>query len=162
MPFIETAPTILIVTDLQMFRNCQVPGSYLANRYGGKAILALSYLLWAPVSALTAIPSESAEYVVPGVIACRMVIGMAQGVMLPAANLVLTHWVPSALRGRDFAFAAAGRFLGAAVAMVAVPIIGMRQRLRDWMEYSVAGYLCCLDRQSDMPFEQEPTGGSKL
>ena len=141
MSFIETAPIVFIVTDLQIFRNGQVPGSYLANRYGGNAILALSYLLWAPLSALTAIPLESADYVVPGAIACRMVIGMAQGIMLPAGNLVLTHWVPSALRGRDFAFAAAGRFLGAAVAMAAVPIIGRRQRGRNWREYSVAVFL---------------------
>ena len=60
---------------------------------------------------------------------------MAQGIMIPAGNLVLTHWVPSALRGRYFAFAASGRFLGAAVAMVAVPTIGTKQRERDWLRY---------------------------
>ena len=85
-----------------------------------------------------------------------MVIGMAQGIMLPAANVVLTHWVPSALRGRDFAFAASGQFLGAALAMAAMPIIGMRQRGRDRREYSFAVFL------SYVIVNQAPLSGRNL
>ncbi|CAN0536861.1 unnamed protein product, partial [Scytosiphon promiscuus] len=104
----------------------QVPGGYLANRFGGKTTLALSFLLWTPASALMALPSGSSDHVVAGVVACRLVIGMAQGILLPAAQSVLGHWVPPAHRGRYFAFAMSGMFAGAALAMVTVPTVGKR------------------------------------
>ena len=71
-----------------------------------------------------ALPSENSDFVVAGVAACRLVIGMAQGMLLPAAQSVLSHWVPPAHRGRYFALAMSGMFAGAALAMVTVPIVG--------------------------------------
>lgn len=59
-----------------------------------------------------------------GVVACRLAIGMAQGMFLPAAHSVLGHWIPTAHRGRHFAFAMSGMYGGAATAMVTVPIVG--------------------------------------
>ena len=73
-----------------------------------------------------ALPSENSDFVVAGVAACRLVIGMAQGMLLPAAQSVLSHWVPPAHRGRYFALAMSGMFAGAALAMVTVPIVGKR------------------------------------
>ena len=96
------------------------------RKYGGKATLALSFLLWTPASVLMALPLKSANNAVIGFIACRLVIGMAQGMLVPAAQSVLGHWVPSAHRGRYFALAMAGKFAGAATAMVTVPVAGKR------------------------------------
>lgn len=87
-------------------------------------ILALSYALWAPISALTALPSGESDHYIASVFACRLMIGMAQGILLPSLDLVLAHWVPSSRRGRFFGFAVSGKFIGSAVAMATVPIIG--------------------------------------
>lgn len=75
-----------------------------------------------------ALPSGSSDHVVAGVVACRLVIGMAQGILLPAAQSVLGHWVPPAHRGHYFAFAMSGMFAGAALAMVTVPTVGKSVR----------------------------------
>ncbi|CAN0117459.1 unnamed protein product, partial [Laminaria digitata] len=102
----------------------QVLGGYLASRYGGMVILPLSYALWTPVSAFTAHPPTTSHRYVPSVFVCRLVVGMAQGILLPSSDLVQAHWVPSSQRGRFFAFAVSGKFLGAAAAMATVPIVG--------------------------------------
>ena len=96
----------------------------MAKRFGGKAVLALSFLLWAPTSALMAIVSNAPDGVVAGVVTCRLAIGMAQGVFIPAAQSMLGHWIPPALRGRHFAFAMSGMYAGTAAAMVTVPTLG--------------------------------------
>ncbi|CAM9181148.1 unnamed protein product [Ascophyllum nodosum] len=105
------------------FALTQVPGGYMAKRFGGKAVLALSFLLWAPTSALMAIVSNAPDGVVAGVVTCRLAIGMAQGVFIPAAQSMLGHWIPPALRGRHFAFAMSGMYAGTAAAMVTVPTL---------------------------------------
>lgn len=102
----------------------QIPGGYLSKRVGGKAVLAASFFLWVPASAFTALPSRNPDHVVSGVTACRLAVGGAQGMFLPAVQSVLSHWIPPAHRGRHFAFAMSGMFAGAATAMVTVPVIG--------------------------------------
>lgn len=102
----------------------QIPGGYLAKRYGGKIILAISFLLGGPFSALTALPAGNSKYVVSGVVLCRLAVGIAQGLFLPAAQSVLAHWIPAADRGPQFAIAMSGMFAGPAAAMVTVPILG--------------------------------------
>lgn len=101
----------------------KVPGGYLTKRYGGKNTLGLSFLLWTPLSAVLAASTRSG-YAVAVVVSCRLGIGLAQGVFLPAAHSVLGHWTPPARRGRHFALAFSGFFAGAAVAMITVPRTG--------------------------------------
>lgn len=101
----------------------QIPGGYLIKRFGGKNTLALSFLLWSPLSAALA-ASTRAGYSVSVVLACRLGIGLAQGIFLPAAHSVLGHWTPQRYQGRQFAFAMSGMFAGAALAMVTVPTVG--------------------------------------
>lgn len=122
----------------------KVPGGYLTKRYGGKAILGLSFLLWAPLSGVLAATTRSG-YAVGIVVACRLGIGLAQGILLPAAQSVLGHWTPAKDRGRHFAFAMSGMFAGAAIAMVTVPSVGAWQEeagrgggLRSWVVVIVA------------------------
>lgn len=102
----------------------------MTRRYGGKATLALSFLLWSPASMLMVFPSGSSDHALSGFIACRLVIGMAQGMLVPASQSVLGHWVPPESRGRYFALAMAGKFAGATIAMVTVPIVGKERRGR--------------------------------
>ncbi|CAM9715612.1 unnamed protein product [Ectocarpus fasciculatus] len=110
------------------FTVSQVPGGYLTKRCGGKATLGLSFLLWSPLSAALAASIRSG-YAAPVVVGCRLGIGLAQGMSLPAAQSVLGHWIPARCRGRHFAFAMSGMFAGAAIAMVTVPSIGATSRL---------------------------------
>lgn len=102
----------------------QIPGGFLAKKYGGKIVLAATFLLWIPASALTALPASSIESVVPGVASCRVAVGLAQGMLLPAVHTVLAHWIPPQHRGHHFAFAVSGMYAGAAAAMVFASAFG--------------------------------------
>lgn len=102
----------------------QIPGAYLAKRYGGKMLLVISFLLGGGLSGLTALPAANPKYVISGVVMCRLAVGMAQGVFFPAAQSVLAHWIPPADRGLHFAIAISGMFAGVATAMMTVPILG--------------------------------------
>lgn len=95
----------------------------MAKRYGGKNTLGLSFLLWTPLSAVLAASTRSG-YAVAVVITCRLGIGLAQGIFLPAAHSVLGHWTPPNFRGQHFALAFSGFFAGAAIAMTTVPRTG--------------------------------------
>lgn len=119
-----TLTTPLCICRVARRNHLQVLGGYLASRYGGDLVLAVSYALWTPLSALTSILSSSSDSYIFSMLVCRLAIGMAQGMIAPSSDLVLGCWVPSSQRGRYFSFAGSGRYFGSAVAMATVPIIG--------------------------------------
>ncbi|CAM9181321.1 unnamed protein product, partial [Pylaiella littoralis] len=118
----ETAKGLALSSYFTGFTASQIPGGYLIKRFGGKNTLALSFLLWSPLSAVLA-ASTGVGYSTAVVLSCRLGIGLAQGIFLPAAHSVLGHWVPQRYLGRQFAFAMSGMFAGAALAMVTVPTV---------------------------------------
>ncbi|CAM9181397.1 unnamed protein product [Pylaiella littoralis] len=118
----ETAKGLALSSYFTGFTASQIPGGYLAKRFGGKNTLALSFLLWSPLSAMLA-ASTGVGYSTAVVLSCRLGIGLAQGFFLPAAYSVLGHWVPRRNLGRQVAFAMSGMYAGPALAMVTVPAV---------------------------------------
>jgi len=73
----------------------QVPGGLLADRYGGRKILAWGSVLWSTLTVLT--PSAST----PGLMyAVRGLLGLAEGVSFPAETSMLARWLPRKSRAR--------------------------------------------------------------
>lgn len=93
---------------------CQIPGGWLADRFGPRKVLTLGALWWAAFTSLTAS--------VPGGIASalvffwtvRFLLGVGESVMYPSSNRWLANWIPTAERGLANGIIFAGVGAGAA------------------------------------------------
>ena len=75
----------------------QIPGGWLAGRFGGKPVLAGGVLLWSLFTLLTP-PAAFAGFAT--LIAARIVMGFGEGVTFPAIYALFARWVPPAQRSR--------------------------------------------------------------
>ncbi|EIE21273.1 MFS general substrate transporter [Coccomyxa subellipsoidea C-169] len=93
----------------------QVPGGFLAQRYGGRIMLMLSFLLWSAASLFT--PKTAANS--GAITAARVLVGVAQGFIIPSIHT----WVPPHERARAVSLTTSGMYLGSAAAMLALPAV---------------------------------------
>ena len=70
-------------------------GGIWADRFGGKIVLGFGVLWW---SAATALTPWAAAQGLPTLLAARALMGIGEGVAMPAMNTLLSKWVNS-MRG---------------------------------------------------------------
>ncbi|KAK9804281.1 hypothetical protein WJX72_004509 [[Myrmecia] bisecta] len=97
----------------------QVPGGWAAQRWGGRVMLAGSFFLWSTASLLT--PSSAKNN--GAIIVARVLVGVAQGVLIPSVHTVLSQWIPPHERARAVSLTTSGMYLGSAAAMQVLPSI---------------------------------------
>ena len=100
------------------YATSQIPGSWAAQRLGGRRILTFSFIAWSLLCALT--PTDVASATV-SLVAVRLLIGVAQGLIFPAIHTVLAQWVPPHEKSRSVSLTTSGMYFGASLAMVALP-----------------------------------------
>ncbi|KAJ8929844.1 hypothetical protein NQ314_017448 [Rhamnusium bicolor] len=98
----------------------QIIAGQLAEKFGPKWFLAGTFFIGSLFSIL--IPTFGTEFGYQGVIACRVIQGMAQGFVFPCMHNLLGKWCPIVDRAKACGFAYAGVPLGTVVAM---PITGL-------------------------------------
>ncbi|MBM4382611.1 MAG: ACS family MFS transporter [Deltaproteobacteria bacterium] len=98
----------------------QVPGGWLAGKFGGKWVLAGGVLLWSLFTALTP-PAAFAGFSV--LIAARIVMGMGEGVTFPAIYALFSRWVPAARRSRAVGLVFSAIPLGTVFTQISTPIL---------------------------------------
>lgn len=91
------------------------PSGWLANRYGGKAILALAVSWWSLWTLLTP-PAASLSFA--ALIAARILMGLGEAAMFPAVYSLYGRWVPVAERSRAVALLIGGIPLGTMFAVL--------------------------------------------
>jgi ACS family sodium-dependent inorganic phosphate cotransporter len=96
----------------------QVPGGWLAGRFGGKWVLAGGVLLWSLFTALTP-PAAFAGFAV--LIAARIVMGMGEGVTFPSIYALFSRWVPAGGRSRAVGLVFSAIPLGTVFAQITTP-----------------------------------------
>ena len=81
---------LLIFVSLRdcLFR--QVPGGFLAQRYGGHIMLMISFALWSVASLLTPKTALNSG----AITAARVLVGVAQGFIIPSIHTVLSQARP--------------------------------------------------------------------
>lgn len=84
----------------------QVPGGWLAARCGGFRILQVSFALWGLTSLI--MPGTVVGRNTAVITGCRMVIGISQGMFIPACHTLLAQWVPVHERSRLVSLAMSG------------------------------------------------------
>ncbi|KAL2641587.1 hypothetical protein R1flu_009174 [Riccia fluitans] len=99
------------------YASSQVPGGWAAQRFGGRRVLLMSFILWSVTSALTPTDAEN----ITGLIIARLLVGIAQGFIFPSIHTVLAQWVPPHERSRSVSLATSGMYFGAASGMLFLP-----------------------------------------
>jgi MFS transporter, ACS family, solute carrier family 17 (sodium-dependent inorganic phosphate cotransporter), other len=98
----------------------QIVGGRLADRFGGKVVLAGGVLLW---SLFTIVTPPAAAFGFAALLVARVGMGMGEGVNFPAVYTLQARWIPIDERARAMALNNSGIPLGTVFALVVTPII---------------------------------------
>ncbi|XP_076471836.1 sialin-like [Babylonia areolata] len=87
----------------------EIPGGWLAGRFGGKKVLGTSLTVVALATVLLPVLArQDYRYV----IALRMIMGLASGTVLPAVHTMCGRWAPPGERSRITSFSYSGYMFG--------------------------------------------------
>ncbi|XP_063041345.1 sialin [Engraulis encrasicolus] len=111
----------------------QIPGGYLAGRFGGSAFLGGGVL---GTAALTLLTPLAADMGASWLFALRALEGFGEGVTFPAMMAMWARWAPPLERSRLMTFSGAGASFGA---FVALPLTGFICNKLGWP----AVFYCC-------------------
>lgn len=98
------------------YMTTQIPGGMLADRRGGRPVLAGGVLAWSVATLLTPL---AARLALPALLGARVVLGVGEGVAMPAMNAMVAAWVPAAERARALSFVYSGMYGGSILGLVA-------------------------------------------
>jgi ACS family glucarate transporter-like MFS transporter len=97
----------------------QIPGGWLADRWGARAVLTLALVWWSLCTALTAIAATTSLVALFGLVGAlalvRGSLGVGEAVALPAFNRTVANWLPVDARGFGIGIAIGGIGLGSAI-----------------------------------------------
>lgn len=98
----------------------QILGGIWAAKFGGKLVLGLGVAWWSFATALTPFAASAG---LPALMAARALMGLGEGVAMPAMNQLLSKWVPAVERSRSLALVYSGMFLGSMTGLTLSPQI---------------------------------------
>jgi ACS family glucarate transporter-like MFS transporter len=97
----------------------QIPGGWLADRWGARAVLTAALMWWSVCTAWTALAASSSLADAVGIVGAlatvRFALGMGEAVALPSFNRAVANWIPADSRGLGIGIAIGGIGLGSAV-----------------------------------------------
>ncbi len=97
----------------------QLPGGWLADRWGARRVLTVALVWWSVCTGLTAVvavsPLAGTLGIVGALAAVRFALGLGEGVALPSFNRAVANWMPPNARGLGIGIAIGGIGLGSAV-----------------------------------------------
>ncbi|XP_064600100.1 sialin-like [Liolophura sinensis] len=88
----------------------QIPGGWLATKFGGKCVFALSMLISGAATLATPIAAQSGHIWL--LLVMRIIIGLGTGTAFPAMHAMWGHWAPVLERSKLTAMTYAGAQLG--------------------------------------------------
>ncbi|TPW10759.1 MAG: major facilitator superfamily protein, partial [Halothiobacillaceae bacterium] len=97
----------------------QLPGGYLADRFGPRRVLTWAIIWWSIFTLLTALAGEIATATLLGVftsfVLIRFLIGLGEGVAYPASSKMVSLWIPQQQRAFANGVLLAGIGVGSAL-----------------------------------------------
>jgi ACS family D-galactonate transporter-like MFS transporter len=103
------AQGILLSSFFWTYALMQIPGGWLADRYGARPIIAGATILWGVFQALAAFATGWM-----GLLLARLGLGLAEGPTFPAGGKLNAVWLPAKERGRGAVIIDGGAPLGTA------------------------------------------------
>ncbi|XP_028401386.1 sialin-like [Dendronephthya gigantea] len=104
----------------------QIPGGFLASKYGGKNLFGGGILIASILTMLTPVATRRS---VSWLIALRVLEGIAQGVIYSSNHAVMSRWAPILERSKMVALTNSGSFIGTVFAM---PVSGILVKMYGW------------------------------
>ena len=98
----------------------QILGGRLADKYGGKIILAYGVLIWSLATLITP-PAAAAGFAI--LIVARIIMGLGEGVALPTIYSLYGKWLPENEKARAIGFTYSAIPLGSVIALLITPWI---------------------------------------
>lgn len=96
----------------------QIPGGYLADKYGGKHVLAAGVIMWSIMTLLTPLAASTN---IGLLLLVRALLGVGEGVAMPAMNNIISKWVPEKERARSLSLTYSGMYLGSVIGLWLCP-----------------------------------------
>jgi ACS family glucarate transporter-like MFS transporter len=97
----------------------QIPGGWLADRWGARPVLTGALVWWSLCTAFTAMTATSALADALGIVGALMLVRFALGIgeaaALPCFNRAVANWMPTEARGIGIGIAIGGIGLGSAI-----------------------------------------------
>lgn len=97
----------------------QIPGGWLADRWGARVVLTGALIWWSACTAFTAMAAASPLADLFGIVGAlmfvRFALGLGEAVALPSFNRAVANWMPVESRGVGIGIAIGGIGLGSAI-----------------------------------------------
>lgn len=93
----------------------QVPGGWLADRFGPRLVISAGVVWWGLFTTLTALVPSGMASSLALLIGARFVLGLGEAVLFPSSNKLVSAWIPSSERGLANGLIFAGVGAGAGV-----------------------------------------------
>ncbi|GLD99430.1 hypothetical protein PINS_up008149 [Pythium insidiosum] len=97
----------------------QLPGGFLAARFGAKPVLLTGVVVWTLFDLATVLVSGW----LPALCMARVGMGLGEGILFPCMHQLASAWYPQRERSRLVAFVSGGSDLGTVVALIVSPAI---------------------------------------
>ena len=107
----EAALGVILSSFFWGYTLLQIPGGWLADRFGGKRILSMGVLWWSLFTMLTPLARS-----VGGMTAMRALMGIGEGVNFPSVQSMTAKWIPAGERSRVSGFTLSGVSVGNIIA----------------------------------------------
>jgi len=105
----------------------QLLGGALADKYGGKRVLAAGMLWFSLASALLPAalsePVVAAGLTIPAVIAARCAVGLGEGVALPSMNNLVANFIPKEAKAKGLGMCFSGFHTGNLAGLILSPLL---------------------------------------
>ncbi|XP_078446090.1 major facilitator superfamily protein [Wolffia australiana] len=98
----------------------QIIGGIWADKLGGKVVLGFGVVWWSLATVLTPIAARCG---LPFLLFSRALMGIGEGVAMPAMNNLLSKWVPVSERSRSLGLVYSGMYLGSVIGLGLSPIL---------------------------------------
>jgi len=118
----------------------QIPGGWLADRFGGKKVLGIGVLWWSLFTMLTPMARTVSQMAM-----VRALMGLGEGVNFPSIQSLTSRWIPTHERSRVMGFTLSGISVGN---IVAFPLATWIMTYWGWQWvffiFGVVGFIWCL------------------
>jgi len=107
----EASLGIILSSFFAGYTLLQIPGGWLADRFGGRRVLTAGVLWWSFFTMITPFARTIA-----GMIAVRALMGLGEGVNFPSIQSLTAKWIPASERSRAAGFTLSGISAGNIIA----------------------------------------------